>query len=283
MKKTIIGNMKKAMYEKAAEFSIKLSLVENRFGRMIKKLRKIEPDISKQYSNQKEFNSYWEIKIRALHAFQCSLLLKTLKYFPKGRLTVVDIGDSAGTHMKYLKELGKDTYDIDTISVDLDPIAIEKIKFRGQKAVLCRAEDLDLAGTEVSLFTSFEMVEHLHDPALFFRRLAKKSKCGKMLITVPYMRKSRVGLHNVRQGLKNEVFAEGEHIFELNPADWKLLLLHSGWKITHEETYFQYPRTLLFISALLGFCWRKMDFEGFWGAILEKDSSFSECYKSWKE
>ena len=74
---------------------------------------------------------------------------------------------------------------MDTLSVNLDPRAVEKIKARVLERFLCRAEDLDLPGVDIDLFTSFEMVEHLHNPAIFFHRLAKKSSCRKILITRP--------------------------------------------------------------------------------------------------
>lgn len=104
-----------------------------------------------------------------------------------------------------------------------------------------------------------------------------------MVVTVPYLRRSRVGLHNLRLGMKREVFAEDEHIFEFNPEDWALLLLHSGWKVMHSQTYFQYPRRFPGLNNIFSWFWRKTDFEGFWGVILEKDSSYSDLYKDWED
>jgi hypothetical protein len=71
------------------------------------------------------------------------------------------------------------------------------------------------------------------------------------------------------------------HIFELSPEDWKPLLLHSGWRVVHQETYFQYPRLPLLERPLAWF-WRWYDYEGFWGVILEKDMTFADCYKDWE-
>ncbi len=189
-------------------------------------------------------------------------MLKAIEHLPPGKLTVVDIGDSAGTHMLYLKELVKDKFDVDTISVNLAPAAIEKIKARGLSALLCRAEDLNLGNKQVDLFVSFEMVEHLHNPAIFFKRLATNSRGNKIVITVPFRRESRVGLYYIRNDLKEYISAEREHIFELDPEDWTLLLLHSGWKIAYSEIYFQYPRKWPFIRKLLANYWEKTDFEG---------------------
>lgn len=266
-------------------WSIRQALVENGFSDLVEELQKIVPNISNQESKRKANNlnkSYWEFKRRVLHAFQSSLMLKALSHFSPGKLTVVDIGDSAGTHMLYIKELAKDRFNINTISVNLDPRAIEKIRQKGLKATLSRAEDLDMGSTPVDLFVSFEMVEHLHNPAIFFYRLAKKSKCNKMVVTAPYIKKSRVGLHNIRNHSKKIIYSEEEHIFELNPKDWTLLMLHSGWKVIYSKIYHQYPRKWPILSQILRYYWRETDFEGFWGAILEKDTTLSDCYQDWE-
>ncbi|UCD55139.1 MAG: methyltransferase domain-containing protein [Candidatus Omnitrophota bacterium] len=264
-------------------FSVKLASRENGFEDLVKRLRKIVPDISRQESSGEDvFNEYWELKRRTLQAFQCSMMVKALEFLPSGKLNVVDIGDSAGTHMLYLKELcKKKDIDIDSVSVNLDSRAIEKIKSRGLKAMLCRAEELDLGGKPVDLFTSFQMVEHLHDPAIFFRRLAKKTSGNLMVITVPYLKKSRVGLHSLRDKRDKLIYAENEHIFELSPKDWSLLFLHSGWRVIHDEIYHQYPRKIPLVRHIFARYWRLVDFEGFWGAILKRDTSLSDLYQDW--
>ncbi|MHB9156374.1 MAG: hypothetical protein ACYC5N_11930 [Endomicrobiales bacterium] len=35
--------------------------------------------------------------------------------------------------------------------------------------------------------------------------------------------------------------------------------------------------------AFLSRYWRKTEFEGFWGAILEKEAAFSDRYRDWEE
>jgi hypothetical protein len=268
--------------EKIDAISLRQALQEGQWAEMVTKLIGIVPDIVAQYSRTRKRTESWKLKMRGLHAFQMTMLLKALQPFPAHKITVVDIGDSAGTHMLYLKGITKDHFQVDTISVNLDRRAVEKIKARGLKAILCRAEDLDLPGVNIDLFTSFQMVEHLHDPAIFFYRLAKKSTGKKLLITVPYVKTSRVGLHHVRQSSREAVFAEDVHIFELNPEDWTLLMLHSGWKVTHSEIYYQYPRKWPVMSRLMAYYWKNRDYEGFWGAILEQDSTFLDCFQDWE-
>jgi 2-polyprenyl-3-methyl-5-hydroxy-6-metoxy-1,4-benzoquinol methylase len=120
-----------------------------------------------------------------------------------------------------------------------------------------------LPGDKVDLFTSFEMVEHLHDPIRFFHRLAKKPKCDKMLVTVPYVKSSRAGLHHIREGSRAPAVAEGTHILELSPEDWTLLMLHAGWRVIYQKIYYQYPRRWPILSQIWGYYWRNLDFEGF--------------------
>ena len=86
-------------------WSIKLALTENGFAGLVEKLHRIVPDISNQESSEKDvFNDNVEFKRRCLQAFQCTLILRAIEHLTPGKLMVVDIGDSSGTHMLYLKD-----------------------------------------------------------------------------------------------------------------------------------------------------------------------------------
>jgi len=119
--------------------SIKSAIKEQGLEKYLVELEKIVPDITDQYSTFKIDNNYLRIKVRALHAFQVDLVLRAIKnyYIPSETNTVVDIGDSSGTHISYLKffipELLGDNEGEKWrfISVNLDPVAIEKINNRG--------------------------------------------------------------------------------------------------------------------------------------------------------
>lgn len=275
----------KKLFQNIYSWSISEATKQQGLTDLVENLRNIVPDISQQQSrNITNYNHYYELKIRVQQAFQCSLMLKAIDEFSMEKLIVVDIGDSAVTHMIYLKELTKNRYDIRTVSVNLDPRAIKKIKNRGLTAIQKRAEEIETndLGGPADLFTSFQMVEHLHNPSLFFRRIAKLALCERMLITVPYMKQSRVGLHHVRNKSENIVYAEDEHIYELSPMDWRTLFLHSGWKVKYSEVHYQYPTRWPVVSKLLRWYWQKSDFEGFWGAILVKDTTYSDLYQDWE-
>lgn len=255
-------------------------------SRLVRRLREIVPDVSGQESSEEErFNPYWEIKRRGLQAFQCRELLAAVDALgrdPDDTITVVDIGDSAGTHLLYLKALLGAGRHLETVSVNLDPRAIAKIQARGLKAVLCRAEDLRLE-RPVDLFVSFEMLEHLHNPALFLRRLACRKDQSRLLLSVPFRRQSQVGLHHVRRNENKIIHAEEEHIFELSPGDWTLLFKHAGWRVLHSDTYFQYPPCWNPLRYLMAWYWNRSDVEGFWVVLLERDRVLSDCYIDWEE
>lgn len=283
-----VGINPRFLIERFSSLSIKAALNKNDIF-MIEELRKIVPDLSDQYSQPFDnYNEFIELKLRAQHAFQCKLMLRAIEPVNDQKsnikMAVVDIGDSAGTHMHYLEILSRKKYklNIDALSVNLDNRAIDKIKSKGRKALLCRAEELDLA-ENIALYTTFEMVEHLHNPAIFFYRLAKKGTGKKMVITVPFVKRSRVGLSNLRNHNQEPYYAEDEHIFELNPDDWQLLVLHSGWRVIESNIYYQYPRHIPIISQLLSWYWKTFDFEGFWGAILEKDMTCADLYQDWED
>ncbi len=277
--------------------SIKKAAVEQKLKDYISKLCSIVPDISNQYTTTKIEGLYAEAKSRTQQAFQMRLFERAARMQNKSKMTIVDVGDSAGTHLTYIRDLCKDI-SFRTVSVNLDKNAVKKITDKGMEAVHCAAEDLDLGDEKIDLFVSFQMVEHLMNPCQFFRRLAVKGKSEYCLITVPYRRVSSVGFWTYQRlipllkknseqldfllsKLPKERYAEDEHIFELSPIDWKLLMLFSGWRPIYDEVYLQYPRRhILYFTKPL---WKRIDFEGFWGVILKRDLSFSNIYKDWSD
>lgn len=238
------------------------------------KLTEIVPDITDQYSTFKVDNPYLEVNVRNLHAFQMSLVnLEGVE-----RPVIVDIGDSAGTHLQYIVGLYSKKKNIKCLSVNLDIKAVEKIKRKGLEAVQARAEELHKYNVNPDILLCFETLEHLMDPCHFLHELSK-TNAKYLIITAPYLRNSRVGLHHIRGRHKDIVHAENTHIFELSPKDLKLLVEHSGWKIMQEKIYLQYPKRGVFrITKAL---WERFDFEGFYGMILSRDDTWSSKYKDW--
>lgn len=279
------------------EPSLQAAAAEQVLDQLAERLRTIVPDLSDHSTTHRIEGSFLDKKLRNQHAFQVRFLEKVVRKQNKKRLTVVDIGDSSGLHLNYLKAICPDI-SFDTISVNLDEEAVNRISAKGMKALHCRAEELDLGDQTIDLFVTFQMVEHLMNPCLFFRRLAVRGNCDKLLVTVPYRRISRVALRGFRRlipdleenaaGLSRHLDflptkrqAEDEHIFELSPLDWKLLMIFSGWRPVYDEIYLQYPRR--HPLRLTKPVWREVDSEGFWGVFLERDLSFSNIYQDWED
>ena len=251
------------------------------------KLAHIVPDLANQYTIFKidMDNQYLVNKVRGQHSFQISIALKAIELLKvtKGQdldINIVDIGDSSGAHLIYLNELLEDNK-INTLSVNLDSVAVDKIKDKGLNSLLCRAEELHLhkEGLKADIFLSYEMLEHLLDPISFLHTMAEKSECEYFVITVPYVYKSRVACQFVNNGLKGDFQAENTHIFELSPNDWDTIFKFSGWEIVHSDKYTQYPNS--FPLNMTKYLWRKLDFDGFYGVILKKDSTYSKRYLDW--
>jgi len=264
------------------ERSLNMAIKSQELYKLAHRIKKIVPDISNQYTTFKIEGSYLETKVRAQHAFQLSLAGKAIRLINKklNEVTIVDIGDSSGTHSTCLNGLYGG---IRTLSVNLDPVAVQKIKDKGLMAIESRAELLhnhpDFSGY-VDIFLSYEMLEHLINPIDFLHQMSLQTKCQYFVITVPYLTRSRVGLHQIRNVKNTSDFnAERTHIFELCHSDWDLIFQFSGWKIVYSQKYTQYPKS--FPGNLLKYIWRKIDFDGFYGVILQRDDSVSSKYKDW--
>ena len=266
---------------------IKSAVKEQGLEELSHKLTKIVPDLTEQYTTFKVDNEYLRWKVRAQHAFQIKMVFRAIEIFSfssQDVLKIVDIGDSSGTHLSYIRELFSN-YDLfsakktNLMSVNLDPIAVDKILLKGFDAKLCRAEELyERYNIRADLLISFQMIEHLYDPISFLDSISKNKVSDYFVITVPYLNQSRIGLHHIRQNRIKNVFPENTHIFELSPFDWKLIFQHSGWVVVDEMTYRQYPLKSFWI--FMKPVWKKIDFEGFYGIILKRNRKWADLYKS---
>lgn len=263
--------------ERLEIWSLDAAIREQGLCELQRRLEQIVPDLSQQYTSDHLDSKYLLLKVRGLHAFQVALASEAIQLMDdaKAPLTLVDIGDSAGTHLTYLQALHKERK-LRCVSVNVDEEAVRKIKGKGMEAVCAPAEDLVARGLNADIYLSFEMLEHLWNPIRALRRLSEHTNCRALVITVPYVSESRMGLHHIRGDRRQVHNPESTHIFELCPADWRLLFTHAGWSIRRQRLYLQYPRQgpLRVTKGV----WKSLDFEGFWGAILERDHTWSSLY-----
>ncbi len=280
-----LGLDTRAIYQELSARSIRAAVEEQKLAPTFDRLRDIIPDLRDQYTigfDPTEYQRYWEVKMRGLHAWQVACALRAVGHIGAQNMILADIGDSSGNHARYIKELaGKDRVSR-VISVNLDPVAVSKIRDKGGDAVLSRAEEMDLDGVPPHLFLSFETIEHLTDPLRFLHRLATHGRTNHVLITVPYRKNSRFGGAHMRaseDSMPPSLTAEEVHMYEFSPEDWALLVRFAGWKIIFQDTYRQYPRrSPLRILAPL---WRHLDFEGFIAFFVEKDLNLARRYSGW--
>lgn len=273
--------------EEARMAALRQALQQQGLSELYERLVTIVPDIRDQVTAYEldtplyyeKHQGFLELGVRALHAFQISLVEQALALLQleasERTLTIVDVGDSAGTHVQYLRALHQN---IRSLSVNIDEQAVRRIRQKGLEAVHASAEELEYHEIRPDIFLSFEMLEHLPDPCRFLRNLSRVPSGQALIVTVPYVAQSRVGLQYIRLGLRQPVSAEGVHIFELSVEDWRLLFKFSGWRVLKDQIYHQYPRLrpLHIMKPLL----RARDFEGYYGAILVRDSTWRDLYRS---
>jgi hypothetical protein len=275
----------RAFYQRLSAASIDAAVAEQGLAPLADQLRQVIPDISDQYTggfDPTEYERYWERKMRGLHAFQVQLMLDATAVLGRDELVLADIGDSSGNHARYLTALAQPGRIGRVVSVNLDPVAVNKVRAKGGDAILARAEEMDLEGIRPDLFMSFEMVEHLTDPIRFLHRLAERGSADHLLMTVPMSPKSRFGGADLRQSedcMPSRFTAEEVHLFELCPGDWLILARFAGWRPVFQRIYRQYPCYSSF--RLTQPLWHRLDFPGFWGVLLRRDDGVSRRYADW--
>lgn len=273
------------LYQTLSAKSIEAAIREQSLENICTRLREIVPQLTDQYSHdldREEYARYWEIKMRGNHAFQIDSALRALEEIGGNDLTLVDLGDSSGNHCQYLKALAPPAQISRTISVNLDPVAVEKIRCKGGEAILCRAEELEEQGLRPDLMLLFETLEHFTDPLRFLRSMATEGNIENILLTVPYRQNSRFGgalLRQPEETIPTEITPEEVHIFELSPDDWSLMARLAGYRTSFRRVYRQYPQRSTF--RVLKPLWHKYDFEGFLALFLRRDRSLSDRYTGW--
>src|SRR3990167_2949127 len=247
-------------------WSLRAALREQGLEPMLRYLEGVVPDITDQYTTFRVDTDYLRLKVRALHAFQMSLVRAALNIRgsrQKPTSYVVDVGDSAGTHVQYVRQYIADKYDTPPPtcwSVNWDPEAVKRIQSKGLDARLQNVEQLDPGMVDHHVWAAramcFETLEHLENPVGFLRAIRS---CGCLVMTVPWVRSSRVVAGSRTEG------QEGGHCFELSPEDWRAVLDRAGWRVCVAQVYRQYPRW--HPARVMRGWWRRRDYEGFWGCV----------------
>jgi len=259
--------------QKFLSLSLQMAMKEQGLGTLYQRLEKIVPDVSHQYNTDDMDNIYWTTKIRAEQTLHVGLSLRAIEEFDAH--SIMDIGDSSGAHIIYLMTLSRREMRTKSLNIDheaigriksmhLDVVEADAEKYDWSKEsydMEADAEKYDWSKESYDMLLAFDMLEHLRNPGEFLRKLSKEAKCKVLVISVPYLRRSRVTQ-------KKSGDPRSTHIYELSPEDWQAKFRNSGWTINYDQIYYQYPRRIPIVSRLLRRFWRRNDFEGFYGAVL---------------
>ncbi len=276
-----IKNIIKPFFYRILQFSINLAVKSQDLYLLRENITKFAPDVTYQYTTNTIDSPYLRTKVRSLHAFQTHMASHAIDKVNQDSITVVDIGDSAGTHIQYLNGIFPNL--INPYSVNLDQIAVKKIQEKGLKAINARAEELldhpEFDQLSIEVFLLFETLEHLLDPIGFLRSI-REPNSEYFVLTVPYVKRSRTGFSQIRNDTdQRKITPENTHIFELSPEDWELIFRFTGWEVEYKRIYKQYPWwSKLFLVDKI---WRAFDFEGFYGVVLKKSESNNNFYNEW--
>jgi 2-polyprenyl-3-methyl-5-hydroxy-6-metoxy-1,4-benzoquinol methylase len=218
-----------------------------------------------------------ESRIRLLVAFETLFMKKAIVDFDGTGITYADVGDSDGSVRLLLSDFFSEEK-LNTIGINLQSRAVEKMKKQGLNAICADAMELGKQKIQYDFVSLFETLEHLPDPIGFLKGIKPIVK-EELIISVPLIVKSRVGLGYLSsKWLPNKkATIENTHIFELSPEDWEKVFKHAGWKIVREDKLKMFPARSPHRLILQPY-WRHLSFDGFWFVALKKDPTFSSRY-----
>jgi len=173
-------------------------------------------------------------------------------------LSLLEIGDSDGLIVKALGKCG--------IGVNISPGAVKNIHAHGIQAVQSDIEHLPFHRKSVDVVMMFETLEHLPNPLAALCRAAELSR-EKVIISIPYVRKSRILPAGYRKGIPQY----RQHIFELNEKDFRSIVSHAPLRIgrTASIDVFGRPRTFA-QRRLYWYC----DHLDVWGGVVRRQAYY---------
>ena len=99
MMKKKLKELIKPIFYGFLRISIDLAVTSQKLLELRKRLEAFVPDVTHQYTTNTIDSPYLQTKVRSLHAFQTYMASYAIDKANQDSITVVDIGDSAGTHI----------------------------------------------------------------------------------------------------------------------------------------------------------------------------------------
>ena len=222
-----------------------------------------------------------QVRLRLLLCAQAVFVHRVIDALTKKNCEVngwVDVGDSDGAARLLFLKNASHLKGFRTFGVNFEPEAVELIRSKGLEAECMNAMDLHKKGLSFDIVSLFETLEHMPDPVGFLERIHQVVGL-RLLISVPLIRSSRVGLNYLTHKWNPEWKPgySNNHFFEFSPRDWNKLFKHAGWTVETEWKVRQFPKSGP-LNWLMSFAWRKISFEGFWFVSLKKVETFSSRF-----
>ncbi len=177
----------------------------------------------KTEKNRKKF--IW--KNKALNIF------KILKKFKKNKYDLVDIGGGYGLFVDEFSSLSKNiNISIIEPSIYLSQI-LEKKGYRVINKFLEQVQYKELNTTNNTLFTCFELFEHVLNPNTFLKKIYNLMKRNDIFVLTTL---SGTGLDIISLGKKSNSISPPQHLNFFNPFSIELLLKKNHFKIVSVST-----------------------------------------------
>lgn len=273
-------------------------------------IRKIFKSISKKSilaakEADSEFSKIWDLSLKIIpdtllgDHFVCTVLTDEAKlrmrylicgevFFSGGVIkalfsdekhcSCLDVGDCDGAMRLLLREYLRD-FSLDSLGINLQLEAVEKIRQKGLPAECIDAMEFGKTGREYDIVSIFETLEHLPNPLGFLENIHGAVR-HRLIISVPFVHQSRVSLRYLDKNWdKNKVpTIENTHIFELSPLDWDKIFRHTGWRIEQQWRLEQFPKSG-FLRLIMQQAWKKISFGRFWFVCLTKDMTYQKRFR----
>lgn len=159
------------------------------------------------------------------------LIQQTIKRFGTGAEKVIDIGGGYGIFAEEMKALSGNAVTV----IEPSPYLANSCRDRGIDVVEKFLEDVKHGDLPESgrAFVSFELFEHLHDPALFLRQLSGLMRSGDLFI---FTTLSGTGIDIQALWEDSKSVSPPHHLNFLNPHSVKLLLKRVGLQALEVST-----------------------------------------------
>ena len=165
----------------------------------------------------------WEPKAQSIHAI--------IQKFQQSAEVLVDIGAGYGIFCDAFSDLSN----LECILVEPSPRLAKICRSRGQVVVQSFLEGLtrERISPKHSIFVSFELFEHLHDPAKFLSTLFDLLKPGELFV---FSTLSSTGLDIQCLWENSKAVAPPHHLNFFNPRSIELLLNRHGFQCLDVST-----------------------------------------------